>query len=186
MKDKSPFATWPAEIRSAMLVDDHALLTFSEQYLLDIEHHLAELEKTYKHTIEEYYRLGGTCDIAENEAGDEVPSELIFKLGSTEIQVSFSSDMMPVSAIHRMDLLAQPIVATSEAEAICDMIRAIIYRDAPSKAMLKTEMARADIRNASMVNGIDNMASEMKQFPNLVNNAISGARIERIAVDHDE
>lgn len=185
MKDKSPFGTWPAEIRSAMLVDDHALLTFSEQYLLDIEENLRKLEKTYKHTIEEFYRLGGKCDTAKNKDGEDILSELIFNLGSTEIQVSFSSAMMPISAIHRMDLLAQPIVATSEAEAICDMIRAIIYRDAPDKAILRIEMARADIRNASMVNGIDNMANEMKQFPNLVNNAISGARIERVSVDEE-
>lgn len=185
MKEKSPFASWPAEIRSAMLVDDHALLTFSEQYLLDIEHHMVELEKTYKHTIEEYYRLGGKCDVAKNEDGDDVPSELVFKLGSTEIQVSFSSNMMPISAIHRMDLLARPIVATSESEAICNMIRAIIYRDAPSKAILRTQLARKDIRNSAMVNGIDALVEEMKQFPNMVNNAISGARVERVNVDEE-
>lgn len=181
MKDKSPFAAWPAEARSAVMVDNYAVLTYREQWLLDVEEELKRLKRDYKHIEEEFYRLGGKCEHALDDNGNEIISEVVFSLGSTRIQVSFGSDMMPVAAVHSMDLIAKPAVSTSEAEMICEMIRAVIYKDAPDKGVLKAEMAKVDIRNAEMVNGIDDLANRMKSDTILLNNAFTGARIERVS-----
>lgn len=183
MKDRSPFAAWPAEARSAVMVDRYAVLTYREQWLLDVKNELERLEDNYKHTIEEYERLGGTCTHPLDEAGKEILSEAVFSLGSTKIQVSFGSDMMPVAATHYMDLIAKPTVSTSEAAMISEMIRAVIYRDSPDKGALKVAMAQVDIRNAEMVNGIDDLSNRMKNDTILLNNAFMGARIERVMGD---
>jgi hypothetical protein len=183
MKERSPFAAWPAEIRSAVMVDDYAVLTYREQWLLDVKNELERLEENYIKIINNYYELGGTIEHILDDTGKEIPSEILFSLGSTKIQVSFGSDMMPVAAIHYMDLLAKPVVSSSEAGAISEMIRAVIYRDAPDKGAMNAAMAQVEIRNAEMVNGIDDLTRRMKSDTVLLNNAFTGARIERVAND---
>lgn len=183
MKDNSPFAAWPAEARSAVMVDRYAVLTYQEQYLLDVKAELQRLAKEYERIIEQYERLGGTMEHPKDAAGEDILSDVTFSLGSTKMTVSFGSDMMPVAAVHYMDLLADPIVSSSEAGVICDTMRAIIYRDAPEKGALAVAMAAVDIRNAEMVNGIDDLTKRMKTDTILLNNAFTGARIEKVAGD---
>lgn len=181
MKDRSPFAAWPAEARTAVMVENYAVLTYQEQWLLDVKEQLENLERTYNETIEKYYNLGGEIEHVKDENGNELVSEILFSLGSTKIQVSFGSNMMPVSAIHYMDLIAEPIISSSEAEMISETIRAIIYRDAPDKSILEAEMGMVNIRNAEMVNGIDDLGNRAKADTLLLDRAFTGARIERVA-----
>lgn len=183
MKDSSPFAAWPAEARSAVMVDRYAVLTYQEQYLLDVKQELQRLSKEYDRTIEKFYDLGGTIEHAADANGKEILSDVTFTLGSTKMTVSFGADMMPVAAVHHMDLIAKPIISTSEAGMIADTIRAVIYRDAPDKGALAVAMAAVDIRNAEMVNGIDDLTKRMKSDTILLNNAFTGARIERVEGD---
>ena len=183
MKDNSPFAAWPAEARSAVMVDRYAVLTYQEQYLMDVKEELLRLSREYERIIDEFYSLGGIMEQAVDGDGNKILSDVKFALGSTVIYVSFSSDMMPISAIHHIDLVSKPIVSSSEAGMICEMIRAVIYRDAPDKGVLAAAMAVLDIRNSAMVNGIDDLTRRLKNDTILLNNAFAGARIEKVAID---
>lgn len=176
----NPIFAWPSEVRSAAMVEDYAALTYREQWLMDVQTELERLKDTHEKTIDQFYKVGGLIEKCVDDEGRDLSDELVFAIGSTHLVVDFDRDMWPVKAIHFMDLLASPVTEKMEIEMICDVIKAIVYRDAPDKGILAARMGRTELRNAAMVNGIDDLAQRVKADTILLNNAFSGARIERV------
>lgn len=178
-KNNSTIANWPAEFRSAAIVQDYARMTYTEQFLSDIKSDHERMIIENPRIIENYETMGGRFRM------DDVPPCCIMELGSSKLEVHFDDRLMPHSALHYINLRDPPVVSrnTSEMRVICDTLRAIIYRDAPNKALLMEALAEVDVRSAHMVNGLDDLGQRVKTDAMLINNALSGARIERVGIN---
>jgi len=177
---KLPFA-WPAPVREAVIVQNTKVLTLREQALDHLQDRANYLEIYHKDIVDAFKAspLNGQVIIGKHEDGTENPKQSTYVLGSSSVLVECDDDMMPKLCCHAFDLQADPVVSTSEASVIAQVIEAFIYGHCPSKAAFILGMGKKYLRNAHTVNGIEDLAERLKADPFLMNNAVSGANIEK-------
>lgn len=179
MNETTVPGAYPAELRSAAIARDYAQLTYREQYLEDIENELNRIGSSYIQILEDYEKKGGRIEVGTDPDGNEIQNEYIFTFGSSTVVIVFDKDMWPVSFVHAGDIQPNPLTSRTECAEICDALEAVIYRDSPDMAIMATRMGSKELRNMHMVNGIQDLADRIQNDAILLNNAFSGARIER-------
>jgi len=179
-RNNSAIANWPAEMRSASIVQEYDRMTYTEQYLSDIKAYHEKMLTEFPRIIESFEQRKGEFVMSD------IPPVATMTLGSSKLEIHFDNRLMPHSAMHYINLRTPPVVSrsTSEMRVICEALRAYIYRDAPNKALVLEGMAETDVRNAHMVNGLTDLGMRVKEDALLINNALSGARIERMGVNN--
>lgn len=180
-RDGKALFAWPPAIREAVIVKNPKILTLREQSLTYLIDRTVELGSYYKRIIDTFKAppLNGKIYLDKDDEGREIPTQFIFELGTSTVLLECDDYMMPRRAVHAFDISADPVVPTSEASYISQVIEAVIYQNAPDKAKLKLEMGKKYLRNGHTVDGIGDLTDRLKAEPLLVQNAIGGANIEK-------
>ena len=176
-KSNSAFAPFPAEVKSATMVDDYRLMEYTEQWMHDLEEEIELLKTEYPKIIEKFEDYGGKWIIHT-----EPFVKAILELGSVCLTVQLDENLELYSSnvftLHGKKSLVPP--HTSEDNVIFEAFRALIFRDAPEGALRTISMATGDVRNSQMVNGLGYIGYRIKHDTILTNNALAGTRIERV------
>lgn len=174
------YAPYPQEVKSATMVQRYDKLTYEEQSISDLQRDVRSLGPTHIKIIDKYLELGGTISNGEYDDGTVNPSEYWFTFGSTTLWIHFNKDLVVDKFMHYGMPLVTPKTKYMEIDEICMLITAVGYRDAPDKAAYELALAKVNLRNSQMVNGIQDISDRLKADTLLLSQALSGANIEHI------
>lgn len=84
------FASYPDEVKDALLVDDYIDASFTRQSIDDLRHEVEFFTKYYKDIIENFELLGGEVTYPIDEEGNRIPDEYWMILGQISVGTKYT------------------------------------------------------------------------------------------------
>ena len=84
------FASYPDEVKDALLVDDYIDASFTRQSIDDLRHEIEFFSKYYKEIIENFEQLGGEVTYPIDEEGKRIPDEYWMILGQISVGTKYT------------------------------------------------------------------------------------------------
>jgi len=180
-RSNSTFAvneTLPTELRDAALIaGKYAITTFKDQFWSDIETLFMALEEKYNEYLKAFDECGGTIERMDDA------NAFVLTLRGTSVTLVFDQAMYPMAISHTFRIGDDDPPEENDICMIVNAIIAIIYRDTPDKSMAKVKLARQNLVNMEMVNGLEAIAKKLHEDPNSLICAMSGANIQKREAD---